>query len=104
MVMADVFHPLKDSGNLAPVKEHAEELAASASRWADAELPEKVNNDDTKGLILKLKDGTRDLADQIAAGASDEVIQTQLTELHDLFHSIQEAWYNSGKGEEHHNH
>ena len=101
-VMADVFHPLKDSGNLEPIKLRAEELAASASAWADATLPEKVDNDEMKGMLMKLKDGTRSLADQIKAGAADDVIQSQLTALHDQFHSVQEKWY--GGGETHHQH
>jgi hypothetical protein len=101
MVMADVFHPLKDSGNLEPIKSRAGELAASASKWAETELPEKVDNEEMKGLLVKLKDGTQGLEDQINSGATDDVIQKQLTELHDLFHSIQEGWY-GGHGEEHH--
>src|SRR6187399_1172916 len=97
MVMADVFHPLKDSGNLEPIKARAEELAASASKWADTKLPEKVDNEEMKGRLSKLKDGTRGLADQVNAGAGDDVITSQLTEVHDLFHSIQEGWYSGGE-------
>jgi hypothetical protein len=101
-VMADVFHPLKDSGNLQPIKTRAEELATSASTWADANLPEKVDNEEVKGLLINLKDGSRQLADKIKAGASDDAIQTQLTSLHDLFHSIQEKWYAGGDEHQHH--
>lgn len=101
-VMADVYHPLKDSGNLAPIKARAEELAASASKWSDSKLPEKVDNEEMKGRLMKLRDGTRGLADQVNAGAGDDVITTQLTELHDLFHSIQEGWYSGGEGDGHH--
>jgi hypothetical protein len=101
-VMADVFHPLKDSGNLEPIKLRAEELASSASTWADAALPEKVDNEVVRGMLIKLKDSTRSLADQIKAGATDDVIQSELTALHDQFHSVQERWY--GGGETHHQH
>jgi hypothetical protein len=102
MVMADVYHPLKDSGNLEPIKSRAAELAASASTWADSKLPEKVDNEETKGLLLKLKEGAQALEDQINSGATDNEIQTQLTSLHDLFHSIQEKWYGGGGDEGHH--
>ena len=101
MVMADVFHPLKDSGNLEPIKTRAEELAGSAAKWADAELPEKVDNEKVRGQLQQLKDGTRSLADQIKAGAADEDVQSALTGLHDQFHELQEAWYHEG---EHHDH
>jgi hypothetical protein len=101
MVMADVFHPLKDSGNLEPIRTRAEELAASATKWADAELPEKVDNEKVRGQLQQLKDGTRELADQVKAGAADDDIQSALTGLHDQFHELQEAWYHEG---EHHDH
>lgn len=101
MVMADVYHPLKDSNNLAPIKSRSEELAASAERWAAAELPEKVNNDDMRGLLQKLKDGTSDLSAKIRDGADDPTITTQLTDLHGLFHHVQEAWYGGGEHGQH---
>ena len=101
-VMADVYHPLKDSGNLEPIKSRAEELASSASSWSDSKLPEKVDNDEVKDMLVKLKEDTRSLADQIKAGTTDDVIQSQLTTLHDQFHSLQEKWY--GGGEDQHQH
>ena len=101
-IMADVFHPLKDSGNLEVIRLRADELAANASRWAEAELPEKVNNDEVKSALSKLKDDARVLADQVKTQAADSIIALQLTDLHDQFHGLQEAWY---KGDdEHHDH
>ena len=102
VIMADVFHPLKDSGNLEVIRLRAEELAANAAKWADAELPEKVNNNEVKGALSNLKDDARVLADQVKAQAADSVISMQLTDLHDQFHGLQEAWYKGG--EEHHDH
>lgn len=103
LVMAEVYHPLKDSGNLAPIKTMAGELAASAEAWAKAEVPAKMDNDEVKGLIEKLQGGTSDLASRVTNGASDDEISAQLTELHEMFHHIQEKWYSSdGKEHEHH--
>jgi len=93
MIMAETFHPYKDSANLQPAKTHAEHLAMEADKWASSTLPEKVNNDATKANLEKLKTGTRALADKVKAGAPDEEIGTQLTAVHDLFHQIQESWY-----------
>lgn len=101
MLMSDAFHPYKDSANVAPVKKLAEEMALEAERWQGSKLPGKVNNDGVKGQLEKLKVGTRALADQIKAGASDAEIGTSLTALHDNFHAIMEAWYG---GEEKHEH
>jgi hypothetical protein len=102
MIMAETFHPYKDSANLEPVKTHAEHLAIEAEKWTATTLPEKVNNDDVKSKLDKLKTDTRALADKVKAGGSDEEIAAQLTAVHDLFHEIQEAWYGGGHKGEHH--
>lgn len=102
MIMAESFHPYKDSANLEPVKRLAEEMAVEAESWAAKELPSKVNNDDMKAKIQQLKSDTRSLADKIKSGASDEEIGTSLNALHDSFHTIMESW--NGGGEESHEH
>lgn len=104
-IMAEAFHPMKDSGNLAPAKRLAGDLAAEAERWAAAPLPENVNNDQMKSYLEKLKTDSRSLADDIAKGASDDVVKEKLTALHDQFHKIMEA--SSGhheEGEDHEDH
>jgi len=55
MIMADAYNPFKDSANLAPAKKLAEEMALEAVRWQEASLPKKVNNDDMKVQLEKLK-------------------------------------------------
>lgn len=104
MFMADMFHPYKDSANLAPIKASAEQFAADAEKWAAAPLPEKVNNEEVKAMLEKLKTDTRALADLVKSGASDEAIGTSLNAVHDHFHKIQEAWYGGGGHGEHHGH
>ncbi len=99
MVMAEAFHPYKDSSNVAPAKRLSEEMALEAERWQSSRLPEKVNTDEVKDQLEKLKVGTRALADLIKEGASDEEIGATLTILHDSFHKINEAWH--GGGEKH---
>ena len=104
MFMADMFHPYKDSANLAPIKASADAFASDAEKWAAAPLPEKVNNDEVKGMLEKLKTDTRALADQIKAGATDEEIGNSLNAVHDHFHKIQESWYGGHGHGEHHKH
>lgn len=93
MIMAETFHPYKDSANLDPAKTHAEHLAMEAEKWAAATLPEKVANDTVRAELEKLKTDTRTLADQVKNGSTDESIGAQLTAVHDRFHAIQEMWY-----------
>lgn len=102
-VMADVYHPLKDSNDLGPIKSGAGNLAAAATRWAQSKLPAKVDNDETKKLLAQLEDGTQDLAKKIGT-ATDEEIASQLTSLHDTFHTIMENWHSSGSESEGHQH
>ncbi|MBI1770458.1 MAG: hypothetical protein HYR67_18980 [Bacteroidetes bacterium] len=90
-IMADVFHPLKDSGDLKPVKKLAAQLAEEAERLASSSLPENLRSDEMKSNLEKLKTDSKSLADEIAKGASDDAIKEKLTALHDQFHKIMEA-------------
>src|SRR6266850_8013438 len=39
MVMAEAYHPYKDSANFEPIKSLAENLAKESAAWASATLP-----------------------------------------------------------------
>lgn len=101
MLMAEAFHPYKDSANLEPAKAKAAELATAAEKWTSAPLPEKVNNDDVKTKLDQLKTGTASFVETVKSG-DDKKIGDELTVLHDQFHEIQEVWYGGGHGEHHH--
>lgn len=102
MVMAETFHPYKDSANLEPAKSQAAQLATSAEKWATSTLPEKVNTDEMKNKLSELKSETAGFV-ATAAGTDEKAIADQLTKIHDLFHSIQEDWYGGHQGHgEHH--
>ena len=38
-IMAKAYHPLKDSGDLAPTKQLIKQLADEAEKWSNSELP-----------------------------------------------------------------
>lgn len=103
LVMAESFHPFKDSANLEPVKAQAAELAKAAEAWVNAPLPEKVNTDEVKAKLAELKTNSDALAQLVSTGTPEE-IGTALTALHDQFHELQEAWYGGGEGHHHHDH
>ena len=94
IVMAEAFHPYKDSANLQPAKDLAGEMAAVAAKWADAALPQQVDNESVKAKIDELQSGTKQFQETIQSG-SDEEIGAKLNELHDLFHELQDAWYHA---------
>lgn len=99
MIMAEAFHPYKDSANLAPAKAIAAEMAANAAKWAEAPLPERVNNDEVKNRLLELKSGAASF-EQLVTTGTDQQVGEALTKLHDQFHDVQEYWY--GGGHDHH--
>jgi len=106
-IMADVYHPLKDSGNLEPIRNEANTLSAEATKWAQSRLPSKVNDEETKKMLAQLEDGCQQLNQLVKDKASDEEISTKLTSLHETFHHITERWHSAGKeegAEEHHEH
>lgn len=99
-IMADSFHPFKDSANLEPAKANATEMAKVAEKWVNAPVPEKVDNDETKANLTQLKNDTNAFI-QIAQSGDSVKIGESLTALHDQFHKLQELWYGGKEGHEH---
>ncbi len=97
MSMAESFHPFKDSANLEPAKKYAAEMDSLATIWLQSPLPEKVNTDVVKEKLAKLKEGTTNFASSVKT-ESDEMLSKSLTDLHDQFHALQEAWYGGHEG------
>ena len=93
LVMAEAFHPFKDSSNLEPAKSYADTLVSAAQRWAEAPLPDKFKGDDEiKFKLNQLKDDASKFA-SVSKTGDDKLVGQSLTKLHDLFHEIQESWY-----------
>ena len=101
MIMAESYHPFRDSADLGPAKANADALVVAAETWLNAPIPEKVNNDDVKGKLQELKDEADAFA-TLSKNDDNEAIGASLTKLHDLFHGLQEEWY--GGHEEHKEH
>lgn len=92
MVMAESFHPYRDSGNVEPAKQLAAEMVTLASMWLNSELPERVNNETVKKQLNDLKSATEVLESKVKAG-DDQSIGASLTIAHDAFHHLQQAWH-----------
>ena len=92
MIMAETFHPYKDSADLEPAKARASELMVAAETWASAPLPAKVDNREMKRKLQQLTSEAGTLAQSVKS-ADDKTIGEQLTQLHDTFHEIQDEWY-----------
>ena len=103
MVMAEAFHPYKDSSNLEPAKQNATSLTASAEKWAAAPLPPKFEEDDEIKFKLNQLKADASKFEEVVKTGDEKAVGESLTKLHDLFHEIQESWYGGhGEGEEEH--
>jgi len=92
LIMAETFHPYKDSANLEPAKTRASELMEAADQWAAGPLPANVDSEEVSSKLKQLKSETATLAESVKS-ADDNVNAENLTRVHDTFHEIQEAWY-----------
>jgi hypothetical protein len=101
MVMAEAFHPFKDSANLEPAKANASALASSAEKWASAPLPAKFEGDDEIEFKLnQLQKDAVSFSETVTSG-NEKAIGESLTKLHDLFHELQESWYGGHSEKDH---
>lgn len=92
MVMAELYHPFKDSANFKPVKMHHQELTKASEAWVKSTVPEHMNNEKIKLALLQLQQDVTGLTEAIRGGV-DKEIGKSLEELHALFHEIQSMWY-----------
>lgn len=86
-VMSTTFHPMED-GNFNPIKEKSQEMYEKAVAWQKSKVPAGVDKKKASKTLKKLVKETKALNDKIKAGATDEVIKTDLTRLHDIFHEL----------------
>ncbi len=92
MLMAESFHPYRDSANVEPAKQLAVEMVNSVNSWIEQELPSRVDNDEVRQMLNELQEGAVALSDLVEVG-DDQAIGESLNSLHDTFHHLQEAWY-----------
>lgn len=94
MVMAESFHPYKDSANLQPAKQNASAMASAASKWLTSPLPHNVDNDAVKASLQQLSREANAFVETVK-DKDDIAVGQALTNLHDVFHALQEAWYST---------
>jgi hypothetical protein len=100
MVMAEAFHPYKDSTDLAPAKQIAGEMATAAKEWQTADKPEGINAEKFDEKLARLATLAAEFENAVKS-ESDEVVGEKLTGLHDLFHELQNDFYAGADGHHH---
>ena len=101
MIMAESFHPFRDSADLAPAKANADSMVALADKWLNSPIPAKVDNEEVKEMLQNLKSDAEEFA-VLSRTDDPKAIGESLTNLHDHFHKLQEVWYGGGEHHEHH--
>lgn len=86
-VMSTTFHPMED-GNFAPIRERIGEMHAKAVAWASSTPPKAYDKPEIKAKLTDLVSKSKELKELIAAKATDDVVKTKLTDLHEVFHQI----------------
>ncbi len=88
MVMAQTFHPAEEN-NLTPIKERSAEFLTKAKALKTSPIPASFNTPQVLGAIDNLIKGAESLNKMVRKGKKDEQLKAKLTELHDLFHTVQ---------------
>ena len=55
MIMAESFHPFRDSADISPAKANADSMVALADKWLNGPIPSKVDNEEVKEMLQNLK-------------------------------------------------
>jgi hypothetical protein len=88
-VMAKTFHPAEE-GNLKPLKDNIEDLAAKAKAWQNSEVPAGYDAKIAKPILKQLVGNITAVETAIKAKKSDKELTTLITATHDTFHEIME--------------
>lgn len=88
LVMAQTFHPAEE-GNLKPIRERSGEMLAKAKNLTTSAIPASFDKADVKKAIADLVEGAQKLDKTIRKKGKDAAITKQLTDLHEVFHTIQ---------------
>lgn len=85
--ISTTFHPSED-GNLAPLKEKADSMYNAARLWVASAIPANFKADETKKALDKLMAKCLEIKTSVVNKAGDDVLKKQLSECHDIFHTI----------------
>jgi len=90
--MMATWHPAKGTGDMAPLKAKAADMAKSAKLWADSKAPKGCDAPKLKDAVVKVNTETADLAALVAKGSADDAtLKAKLSTLHDTFDMVEEG-------------
>jgi len=87
-VMAETFHP-SEKGDLKPIRERSGELMEKARALQSGKKPLSFDTPEIKKSIDDLVKGSVAMNQLVRKKADDKTLALKLSELHDVFHTIQ---------------
>lgn len=86
-VMMSVWHPAKESGDVKPIRHHADALATAGETWAKAAVPKTCDSPDNRATIARVDADSKSLAVLVKAGSDVDVMKA-LKDLHERFEVV----------------
>lgn len=83
--------PLMQSGDVAPARRVAGDLATAAEALAKSTVPASCSGDDLADRTRDLAEKARAFAKLVADGADDDAVKTGVNEIHDVMEPIMKA-------------
>ncbi len=100
MLMMETWHPVKKSGDLAPIRAKAAAMSNAATTWAAAAVPKACDTKPIRDAVAAVARDSRSLAELVAKQGADADVKKSLSSLHDTF-EIVEGGCKPGKAAEH---
>lgn len=94
-VMSQTFHPAEE-GKLEPIRTRSQEMVDKAIAWKKSTAPEGYDKNAVKKNLKELVNGSKEINRMVKKNASDKELKEELSELHDVFHSIVEKCEKEG--------
>jgi superoxide dismutase len=91
-ILSETFHPTEVNDFL-PIKNKSSELAMKAINLKQSFIPKMFNREDITIIIDEIVKKSNELHKLVTRKASNKELGVKLTEIHGLFHKIQEKCY-----------
>jgi hypothetical protein len=90
-ILAATYHPSADDGNLKPLREKADALAAKAREWSASTAPAACASDSLRTTVGAISMDAVAIANQVLAQASDVDLKKAIAALHDKFQTVERS-------------
>jgi hypothetical protein len=90
-VLAAVYHPAAEAGNVKPLRQKANDLAAKAREWATSTAPAACATESNRATVAAISLDAVAIGNQVLAEASDADLKKAITALHGKFEGVEKT-------------